>query len=125
MTGGREGINTERAKGRAVGALAGNVGSGSNRIWRVTAGRRERTGVKGGGGGDQSVLYSHSLNPLWNRSMKCHSPVQKEVRRKVMREDRAEVISAPTCDEVRVMVIFIHTVQHENIISITEHRDVV
>lgn len=78
-----------------------------------------------GGGGDQSVLYSHSLNPLWNRSMKCHSPVQKEVRRKVMREDRAEVISAPTCDEVRVMVIFIHTVQHENIISITEHRDVV
>lgn len=28
------------------------------------------------GAGRQSVLYSHSLSPLWNRSMKWHSPVQ-------------------------------------------------
>lgn len=48
------------------------------------------------GKGEQSVLYSHSLNPLWNRSMKWHSPVQKrKVRRKVMRGDIAAPISAP------------------------------
>ena len=71
-------------------------------------------------------MYSHSLNPLWNRSMKWHSPVQKrKVKRQVMREDIAAPISAPTPRGgklERVMVIFNHTVQHENIISITEHR---
>lgn len=47
--------------------------------------------------GEQSVLYSHSLNPLWNRSMKWHSPVQKrKVKRQVMREDIAVCISTPT-----------------------------
>lgn len=81
-------------------------------------------GFKAGrrGSGKQSVLYSHSLNPLWNRSMKWHSPVQKrKVKRQMMRED----IAAPTLRGgklERVMVIFNHTVQHENIISITEHR---
>lgn len=58
--------------------------------------------------------------------MKWHSPVQKrKVKRQVMREDIAASISAPTpCDGAleRVMVIFHHTVQHENIISITDHR---
>lgn len=42
-----------------------------------------------------------------------------------MREDIAASISAPThCggELERVMVIFHHTVQHVNIISITEHR---
>lgn len=85
-------------------------------------------GFKAGrrGRGEQSVLYSHSLNPLWNRSMKWHSPVQKrKVKRQVMREDIVAPISAPTpCGGKleRVMVIFHHTVQHENIISITKHR---
>lgn len=46
---------------------------------------------------EQSILYSHSLNPLWNRSMKWHSPVQKrKAKRQVMREDIAVPISAPT-----------------------------
>lgn len=80
----------------------------------------------GGGSGKQSILYSHSLNPLWNRSMKWHSPVQKrKVKRQMMREDIAVPISAQTPRGgklERVMVIFNHTVQHENIISITEHR---
>jgi len=75
---------------------------------------------------EQSVLYSHSLNPLWNRSMKWHSPVQKrKVKRQVMREDIAAPISDLTLRGgklERVKVIFNHTVQHENIISITEHR---
>lgn len=60
--------------------------------------------------------------------MKWHSPVQKrKVKRKMMREDIAVPISARTCGGKvkRVMVIFNHTVQHENIISITEHRGVV
>lgn len=74
---------------------------------------------------EQSVLYSHSLNPLWNRSMKWHSPVQKRtVKRQVMREDIAVSISTPAPHDgglERVMVIFHHTVQHENIISITDH----
>lgn len=52
--------------------------------------------VGGRAGQEQSVLYSHSLNPLWNRSMKWHSPVQKrKVKRQVMREDIAASISAP------------------------------
>lgn len=42
-----------------------------------------------------------------------------------MRGDRTVSISTPTCGGKskgeRVMVIFNHTVQHENIISITEH----
>lgn len=58
--------------------------------------------------------------------MKWHSPVQKrKVKRQVMREDIEAPISAPTPrggNLERVMVIFSHTVQHENIISITEHR---
>lgn len=70
------------------GRVAG-VGSGAGRIWGFKAGRRGRR--------EQSVLYSHSLNPLWNRSMKWHSPVQKrKVKRQVMREDIAVSISAPT-----------------------------
>lgn len=97
--------------------LAG-VGCGVGRSW----GLRQADG----GREEQSVLYSHSLNPLWNRSMKWHSPVQKrKVKRQVMREDIAASISAPTPrggELERVMVIFHHTVQHENIISITEHR---
>lgn len=95
------------------------VGCGVGRIWGL---RQADGGVRG----EQSVPYSHSLNPLWNRSMKWHSPVQKrKVKRQVMREDIAAPISAPTprCGKLeRVIVIFNHTVQHENIISITEHR---
>ena len=42
----------------------------------------------------------------------------------MMKEDIAAPISSATCGGKleRVMVIFNHTVQHENIISITEHR---
>lgn len=44
----------------------------------------------------------------------------------MVREDIAVPISVPTCggeqEREKVMVIFYHTVQHENIISITEHR---
>lgn len=112
------GINTEEA-GEGWGGVAGKgVVSGVGRIWGLTQ--------ADGGGGEQSVLYSHSLNPLWNRSMKWHSPVQKrKVKRQLMKEDIAVSISALTPrsgKQERVMVIFNHTVQHENIISITEHR---
>lgn len=45
-------------------------------------GLRQADDGKVEGRGEQSALYSHSLNPLWNRSMKCLSPAQKRKVRK-------------------------------------------
>lgn len=77
---------------------------------------------------EKSILYSHSLNPLWNRSMKWHSPVQKRKVKRTGDERRYSSVyirraPTPRSGELeRVTVIFHHTVQHENIISITDHR---
>lgn len=83
----RKGINTEKARGRGGKGLQEGV-KGKWIEWDFVRleGSRQADGARKQGAGvrEQSILYSHSLNPLSNRSMKWHSPVQK---RKVRRKD--------------------------------------
>lgn len=83
-------------QGRDRVGLQGKGGTGGKWEWVGFWCLGEADGGARVGDGEQSVLYSHRLNPLWNRSMKWHSPVQKrKVRRQVMR-DIAAPISDPT-----------------------------
>lgn len=91
-------VGVRRGRGGVEDGAGGERGGCRVKGGRVKRGR----GFRQVGGWERSELYSHSLNPLWNRSMKWHSPVQRRrgrrrgrVEREVMREDLAAAKCRP------------------------------